>query len=59
MNLNKITYDKIQSLMDRICLMKHTKENIEIFSILNKVKENSSYTYKELLNSKLNQIGNK
>ena len=30
MNLNKITYDKIQSLMDRICLMEHTKENIKI-----------------------------
>ena len=59
MNLNKITYDKIQSLMDRICLMEHTKENIKIFNILYKVKENSTYTYKELLNSKLNQIRNK
>ena len=56
MNLNKITYDKIQSLMDRICLMEHTKENIKIFNILYKVKEKSTYTYKELLNSKLNQI---
>tara|TARA_B100001094_G_scaffold17010_1_gene14631 strand:+ start:2141 stop:2314 length:174 start_codon:yes stop_codon:yes gene_type:complete len=56
MNLNKITYDKIRFLMLRICLMNNTEENIKIFSILDKVKENSSYTYKELLNSKLNQI---
>ena len=31
MNLNKITYNTIKSLMDRICLMNHTEENVKIF----------------------------
>ena len=53
MNLNKIKYNKIKSLINRIVLMSSTKENIKTFSILNKVKENSSFTYKELLSSKL------
>lgn len=59
MNLNKITYDEIRFLMLKTCLMHDTEENIKIFSILDKVKENSTYTYKELLSLKLNQIRNK
>ena len=56
MNLNKIKYNKIKSLISIIVKREETEENVRIFSILDKVKENSSYTYKELLNSKLNQI---
>ena len=53
MNLNKIKYNKIKSLISIIVKREETEENVRIFSILDKVKENSSYTYKELLSSKL------
>ena len=53
MDLNKLTYKQIQEIMNKICLWNDNKKYIELFSILNLIKENSSYTYKELLNSKI------
>ena len=56
MKLNKYTYKQIQDIMDRLCSMNYTKEIGARFSILNKVKENSSYAYKELLSVELDKI---
>ena len=53
MKLNNYTYKEIQDIMDRLCLMEHTKELITKMTILNKVKEGSSYAYKELLSVEL------
>ena len=55
MDLNKITYKQTQETIDRICARKDSEENIEIFSILRLVEEDSTFTYKELLNSRLNK----
>ena len=55
MNLNKITYKQIKEGLDKICKMQYTVENINIVYILSKVTENSSFTFKELLSSKLSK----
>ena len=55
MNLNKITYKQIKDGLDKICKIQKTGENINIVYILSKVTERSSFTYKELLSSKLSK----
>ena len=55
MELNKYTYNEIQDIMNRLCLMEHTQENCKRFFILSLVKKNSSFAYKELLEAELNK----
>ena len=59
MNINKYTYKQIQEIMDRLCMMEYTDEIGAKFFILSLVKKDSSYAYKELLNSELKKELNK
>ena len=68
MNLNKSNLNKennlrvSQSICDRICtdeLTEYDNQYIKIWSIINIVEKDSSYTFKELMSAKINQIKNK
>ena len=53
MKLNKYTYNQIKDIRNSIFNHRHTEENIEIFCLLDEIKKNSSFTYKELIGSKI------
>ena len=55
MNLNNLTLNEIKHIK-RLCLKRHNYYNIELFNILDRITENTSFTYKELLNIKIKQL---
>ena len=60
MNLNKMKYEEIKEW--KIKLLSFDDANkyiVDLFNLLNKVKRNSSISYKELLNARIKQLKNK
>lgn len=65
MNLNKENLNKENNyrLLDSICdaivedrLQEYDKKYIAIWNIINRIETDASYTYKELMSVKINQI---
>ena len=52
MNLNNLTLNEIKHIK-RLCLKRDNYYNIELFNILDRITEETSFTYKELLNVKI------
>jgi hypothetical protein len=57
MNLNKHTYKEIKSILNLIAINEDKLDNESelIFNTLSKVKKDSTYSYKELLTTRLNK----
>tara|TARA_Y100001963_G_scaffold133608_1_gene193411 strand:+ start:80 stop:247 length:168 start_codon:yes stop_codon:yes gene_type:complete len=55
MNLNNLTLNEIKHIK-RLCLKRDNYYNIELFNILDRITEETSFTYKELLNVKIKEI---
>ena len=55
MNLNNLTLNEIKHIK-KLCLKNESKFNIELFNILDRITEKTSFTYKELLNIKIKEL---
>tara|TARA_Y100001973_G_C5144724_1_gene304804 strand:+ start:375 stop:539 length:165 start_codon:yes stop_codon:yes gene_type:complete len=53
MKLNKYTYNQIKDIRNGVLNHRRTEENIQIFCLLDEIKKDSSFTYKELIGSKI------
>ena len=56
MNLNKLNFKEIEEIKRMLLNGNYTDFNLNLYHIINMVEQDTTATFKELLNSKLKQV---